>query len=327
MAPKKAAAAAAPAGSALPSADLLQDLCSRFILNCPEEELQSFERILFLVEQARRAGADVALADVALRRPPPTERRAARPQAHWFYEDFCRISGGGPALRSFSLREFAELMFEQHPSLERHKARCPRGAPAARRADAPARRAGPPGRHLQAVHDVQGAAAAPAPGTRVARRDAAAAAAQHNVPVYGAILLNPSLDKCLMVKGWKSGASWGFPKGKARAAHSRAARCCSARAGADAVCGGTGEQGGRRRAVRCARGALRCCHCHGAPRRADASAAQVYEETGFDVGPLIVETDYVETVQSQQRTKLYIIPNIDEQARAQCGAAAACHAD
>ncbi len=34
------------------------------------------------------------------------------------------------------------------------------------------------------------------------------------MPVFGAILLNPTLDKCLMVKGWKSGASWGFPKGK-----------------------------------------------------------------------------------------------------------------
>jgi mRNA-decapping enzyme subunit 2 len=42
------------------------------------------------------------------------------------------------------------------------------------------------------------------------------AARQHNVPVYGAILLNPALDKCLMVKGWKPGASWGFPKGKVR---------------------------------------------------------------------------------------------------------------
>jgi hypothetical protein len=31
----------------------LQDLCSRFVLNCPAEELQSFERILFLVEQVR----------------------------------------------------------------------------------------------------------------------------------------------------------------------------------------------------------------------------------------------------------------------------------
>ena len=38
--------------------------------------------------------------------------------------------------------------------------------------------------------------------------------AQHNVPTFGAILLNAELDKCLMVKGWKSGASWGFPKGK-----------------------------------------------------------------------------------------------------------------
>ena len=41
-------------------------------------------------------------------------------QAHWFYEDFCRTAQGR-ALRSYSLREFAELMFEQHPSLEQHK--------------------------------------------------------------------------------------------------------------------------------------------------------------------------------------------------------------
>jgi hypothetical protein len=41
---------------------------------------------------------------------------------------------------------------------------------------------------------------------------------QHTVPVFGAILLNPALDKCIMVKGWKSN-SWGFPKGKARRRH------------------------------------------------------------------------------------------------------------
>ena len=41
----------------MPPPDVLQDLCSRFILNCPAEELQSFERLLFLVEQARRGGA------------------------------------------------------------------------------------------------------------------------------------------------------------------------------------------------------------------------------------------------------------------------------
>jgi 8-oxo-dGTP pyrophosphatase MutT (NUDIX family) len=34
------------------------------------------------------------------------------------------------------------------------------------------------------------------------------------VPVCGAILLNTTLDKCLLVKGWHSRSSWGFPKGK-----------------------------------------------------------------------------------------------------------------
>lgn len=36
----------------LPGEDLLEELAARFVLNCPEEELNSFERILFLVEQA-----------------------------------------------------------------------------------------------------------------------------------------------------------------------------------------------------------------------------------------------------------------------------------
>lgn len=53
----------------MPPADLLQDLCSRFILNCPAEELQSFERILFLVEQARvhaiRAFCDVTVSQLS----------------------------------------------------------------------------------------------------------------------------------------------------------------------------------------------------------------------------------------------------------------------
>ena len=104
----------------MPPPDLLQDLCSRFILNCPAEELQSFERLLFLVEQARRRRSH---ADVTGRVSPRWLRltRSER-QAHWFYEDFCRTAQGR-ALRSFSLREFAELMFEQHPSLEQHKVR------------------------------------------------------------------------------------------------------------------------------------------------------------------------------------------------------------
>ncbi|GJJ09475.1 hypothetical protein Clacol_003698 [Clathrus columnatus] len=34
------------------------------------------------------------------------------------------------------------------------------------------------------------------------------------VPVCGAIMLNESLTKCVLVKGWKASAGWGFPKGK-----------------------------------------------------------------------------------------------------------------
>lgn len=141
------------------------------------------------------------------RRPaaaPPTRRLL---QAHWYYEDFCRTAEAGPALKSFSLREFAELMFAQHPSLERHKVRTwvLYGVPADVE---PA--TGPTGRHLQAVHSLQGM------GTVFIHRPFSEPEPQHNVPVFGAIMVNPALDKCLMVKGWKSGASWGFPKGKAR---------------------------------------------------------------------------------------------------------------
>ncbi len=34
------------------------------------------------------------------------------------------------------------------------------------------------------------------------------------VPVCGCILLSPDLGKVLLVKGWTSNATWGFPKGK-----------------------------------------------------------------------------------------------------------------
>lgn len=34
------------------------------------------------------------------------------------------------------------------------------------------------------------------------------------VPVRGAILLNEKMDQVLLVKGWKKGASWSFPRGK-----------------------------------------------------------------------------------------------------------------
>lgn len=37
---------------------------------------------------------------------------------------------------------------------------------------------------------------------------------KQSVPVCGAIILNEPLTKCLLVKGWKSRSTWGFPKGK-----------------------------------------------------------------------------------------------------------------
>lgn len=30
----------------------------------------------------------------------------------------------------------------------------------------------------------------------------------------GAIMLDPMMTKCLLVKGWKKDAGWGFPRGK-----------------------------------------------------------------------------------------------------------------
>jgi len=37
---------------------------------------------------------------------------------------------------------------------------------------------------------------------------------KQQVPTYGAIILDPSLKKCLLVQGYYAKSSWGFPKGK-----------------------------------------------------------------------------------------------------------------
>ena len=34
------------------------------------------------------------------------------------------------------------------------------------------------------------------------------------IPVVGAILVSPGLDRCLLVRGWGNQGSWGFPRGK-----------------------------------------------------------------------------------------------------------------
>lgn len=73
--------------NSMPDAMLCEDLCSRFILNCPAEELESFDRVMFLVEQA-----------------------------HWFYEDFVRDKRSH--LKSLSLRDFATHLFATCASLQ-----------------------------------------------------------------------------------------------------------------------------------------------------------------------------------------------------------------
>jgi len=37
---------------------------------------------------------------------------------------------------------------------------------------------------------------------------------KRTIPVRGAILLNSTMTKCLLVRGFKEGSGWGFPKGK-----------------------------------------------------------------------------------------------------------------
>ncbi|KAG9069473.1 mRNA-decapping enzyme subunit 2 [Linnemannia hyalina] len=65
---------------------VLDDLSSRFIINVPDEELASVERICFQIEQA-----------------------------HWFYEDFIREQNS--ALPSFNLKSFSAKFFQHCPLL------------------------------------------------------------------------------------------------------------------------------------------------------------------------------------------------------------------
>lgn len=123
----------------LPPQELLDDLCSRFVLNVPKEDLQSFERILFLVEYA-----------------------------HWFYED--NSVENNPSLKSLSLKEFTSLMFNSCDVLKPYVA------------------------HIDDIF-----------------KDFTSYKVR--VPVTGAIILDETFERCLLVKGWK-GSSWSFPRGK-----------------------------------------------------------------------------------------------------------------
>lgn len=121
--------------------DWLDDLCVRFIINLPEEELNDVARICFQVEEAQ-----------------------------WFYEDFIRPTD--PSLPSLHLRDFCLRIFQHCPLLSTFS----------------------DSQHTAAYQQF--------------------IEYKTRVPVRGAILLNHDMDQVLLVKGWKKGATWSFPRGK-----------------------------------------------------------------------------------------------------------------
>ncbi|KAF2688345.1 hypothetical protein K458DRAFT_414125 [Lentithecium fluviatile CBS 122367] len=121
--------------------DWLDDLCVRFIVNAPHEELQSVERICFQLEEAQ-----------------------------WFYEDFIRPLD--PGLPPMNLRIFAQRMFAHCPLFSNFSAQ-----------------------HAEDAYE-----------TFIQYKT--------RVPVRGAIMLNHEMTHAVLVKGWKKGAKWSFPRGK-----------------------------------------------------------------------------------------------------------------
>ncbi|KAI1464984.1 uncharacterized protein F4812DRAFT_441200 [Daldinia caldariorum] len=121
--------------------DWLDDLCVRFIINLPREDLSSVARICFQIEEAQ-----------------------------WFYEDFIRPLD--PTLPSMSLRSFSLKMFQHCPLLASFSADV----------------------HIKAFEEFM--------------------QYKTRVPVRGAVMLNDNMDAAVLVRGYKKGASWSFPRGK-----------------------------------------------------------------------------------------------------------------
>ncbi|KAI1264036.1 hypothetical protein F5Y18DRAFT_94422 [Xylariaceae sp. FL1019] len=121
--------------------DWLDELCVRFIINLPREDLSSVARICFQIEEAQ-----------------------------WFYEDFIRPLD--PTLPSMSLRTFSLKMFQHCPLLASFSADI----------------------HIKAFDEFM--------------------QYKTRVPVRGAVMLNEAMDAAVLVRGYKKGASWSFPRGK-----------------------------------------------------------------------------------------------------------------
>ncbi|KAI9167343.1 mRNA decapping complex subunit 2 [Paramyrothecium foliicola] len=129
------------AGTQMQLEDWLDDLCVRFIINLPQEDLSSVARICFQVEEAQ-----------------------------WFYEDFIRPLDA--SLPSMTLRTFCLRIFQHCPLLASFSVE----------------------NHTKAFEEFL--------------------EYKTRVPVRGAIMLNHAMDSAVLVRAWKKGASWSFPRGK-----------------------------------------------------------------------------------------------------------------
>ncbi|XP_049938674.1 m7GpppN-mRNA hydrolase [Schistocerca serialis cubense] len=119
---------------------VLDDLCSRFIINLPKEEREELVRVCFQIELA-----------------------------YWFYLDFYCTEE--KKMEPCSMKDFAAHIFNHVPSLKPHAA------------------------NLDSVLDQW-------------------KKYKNEVPTFGAILLNEDLTQMLLVQGYSTKSSWGFPKGK-----------------------------------------------------------------------------------------------------------------
>ncbi|CAN7059192.1 unnamed protein product [Brassica rapa subsp. trilocularis] len=126
--------------SSLPSKKILDDLYTRFVVNGPEEEKQSMNRLMFLVESG-----------------------------HWYYED--NVVENDKTLKSLSFREFTRLLFNNSDVLRPHVA------------------------NMDKIFRDFGYY-------------------KSRIPVAGAIILDETCERCLLVKGWKKSSNWSFPRGK-----------------------------------------------------------------------------------------------------------------
>lgn len=121
-------------------AKVLDDLCSRFIINIPAEQREDLVRVLFAVELA-----------------------------HWFFIDFyCEDYND---LHVCNIREFSQQIFLHCPFLRDY------------------------------VHNLD---------TILSRWRGY----KLSVPTYGAVLIDPTYEHILLVRGFYNRESWGFPKGK-----------------------------------------------------------------------------------------------------------------